>query len=353
VRVRARFGVLNAEGTASGTLRVSGDDRKMNIGGSLVVSDCRITLGPATIPKFVAEESPTYANMTIEAGRRVEFHWPSEDVPVLRTTATPGGKIVVTYRGDTGAYTVKGGMGVQGGEIYYFDRSFIMKKGSITFNENQTTFDPWITARAEVREWDSNTGTEVRIYLDADSPFSKFSPRFSSDPPRADTDLLAMIGAPLVNRAETQGLGISAALVYSDILGQNLILRPFEQKVRQLLNLDMFSVRTQIIQNLVAQKVLGTTVNPLDNTSVSLGRYLGNDLFLEMLVRLQQPQIPVAVVTSGGGLLAASTGLQPDLELSLEWATPFFLLDWSFLPKHPETLFLSDNSLSFSWRFSY
>jgi translocation and assembly module TamB len=120
-----------------------------------------------------------------------------------------------------------------------------------------------------------------------------------------------------------------------------------------VLNLDMFSVRTQIIQNLVAQKVLGTTVNPLDNTSVSLGRYLGNDLFLEMLVRLQQPQIPVAVVTSGGGLLAASTGLQPDLELSLEWATPFFLLDWSFLPKHPETMFLSDNSLSFSWKISY
>jgi hypothetical protein len=155
-----------------------------------------------------------------------------------------------------------------------------------------------------------------------------------------------------VNRAESQGVGM-AALMYSDILGQNLVLRPFEQKVRQVLNLDMFSVRTQILQNLVAQKVLGTTVNPLDNTSVSLGKYLGNDLFLEMLVRLQQPQIPVAVITPGGGLIAASTQLQPDLELSLEWATPFFLLDWSFQPQHPETMFLSDNSLSFSWRISY
>ena len=59
------------------------------------------------------------------------------------------------------------------------------------------------------------------------------------------------------------------------------------------------------------------------------------------------------MVTPNGGLIAASTALQPDLELSLEWATPFFLMEWSFLPKHPETLFLSDNSLSFSWRFSY
>ena len=352
VRMRARFGRLNAEGSASGTLRVAGDDRRTNIEGSLLISDCRITLGQAPIVKFVPDESPTYANVTVETGKRVEFHWPSEDVPVIRTTASPGGRIAVTYRGDTGAYTVKGAMGVQGGEIYYFDRSFIMKKGSITFNENEATFDPWIIARAEVREWDPTTGAEVRVYLDADSPFSKFSPRFSSDPPHTDSDILAMIGAPFVNRAESQGVGM-AALMYSDILGQNLVLRPFEQKVRQVLNLDMFSVRTQILQNLVAQKVLGTTVNPLDNTSVSLGKYLGNDLFLEMLVRLQQPQIPVAVITPGGGLIAASTQLQPDLELSLEWATPFFLLDWSFQPQHPETMFLSDNSLSFSWRISY
>jgi len=123
--------------------------------------------------------------------------------------------------------------------------------------------------------------------------------------------------------------------------------------VRQVMNLDMFSVRTQIIQNLAAQKVLGTSLNPLDNTSVSIGKYIGNDLFLEMLVRLQQPQIPVAVVTPQGGLIAESMALQTELELNLEWATPFFLMEWSFLPQHPETLFLSDNSLSFSWRFSY
>ncbi len=352
VRMRVRYGRLNAQGAAAGSLTVTGDDQKTAVTGSLRVSDCRITLGATPDGKFQPEVPPTIVQMSIETGRRVDFHWPSEDVPVIRTTAVPGGKLEVSYRGDTGAYTVKGATGVQGGEIYYFDRSFIMKRGSISFNEDQRTFDPWIVLRAEVREWDSSTGEEVRIYLDADSALSKFSPRFSSDPTRTETEILAMIGAPIKSRAESQGLGM-AALVYSDILSQNWILRPFEQKVRQLLNLDMFSVRTQIIQNIVAQRVLGTTINPLDNTSVSLGKYIGNDLFLEMLVRLQQPQIPVSVVTAGGGLIAASTELQPDLELSLEWATPLFMLDWTFLPKHPESMFLSDNSLAFSWRISY
>jgi hypothetical protein len=108
----------------------------------------------------------------------------------------------------------------------------------------------------------------------------------------------------------------------------------------------MFSVRTQIVQNLLAEKLFGTVVNPLDNTAVSLGKYLGNDLFLEMLVRLQSR--PAAA----GGPGPASA-LASEVELNIEWATPFFLLEWSFLPRTPETLFLADNSLSMKWRYSY
>jgi translocation and assembly module TamB len=345
-RLRARFGRLIAEGSGAGNVTISGNDRKTAVTGSLTVSDCRITLGDYTGGKFVPEDPPTYVDLAIAMGKRVEFYWPSMAVPVLRTTASAGGKIDVTYRGDTGAYTVKGASGVQGGEIYYYDRSFIMKRGTITFDEDQTDFDPWINVRAEVREWDPDSGEEVKVFLDADSPLSKFSPRFSAEPSRTEAVIMSMIGAPILNRAESQGIALPA-FVYSDFVTQSLILRPFEQKVRQILNLDMFSLHTQIIQNLVAQKVLNSSVNPLDNTSLSLGKYLGNDLFLEMLVSLQQQDL------TSGGLADIGAGLEPDLELSLEWSTPFFLLEWSFLPKHPENMFLSDNSLSFSWRFSY
>ena len=182
---------------------------------------------------------------------------------------------------------MKGTTGVQGGEIYYFDRSFIMRKGSITFNEDQTSFDPRITARAEVREWDPSTGEEIRIYLDADNPLSKFTPRFSSDPPRSENYLLAMIGAPFVTRAETQGLGLSAALISSDILSQTWMLRPFEQKVRDVLEWTCCPSAPRSSRTSSRRRSSGPTLNPLDNTSVSLGKYLGNDLFLEMLVRLQ------------------------------------------------------------------
>jgi hypothetical protein len=364
---KAKFGRMIADGHLQGTLRIAGDDRSTNVTGNVLVRDCRITLGQASQGTFVPEEPPTFLTLSAETGKRVEFAWPSESYPVFRTTAVPGGKVEITYRGDTGAYTVKGNAGVQGGEIYYFERSFIIRKGTIAFNEDQQNFDPRITARAEAREYDPSTGEEIRVYLDADNPLSKFTPRFSSDPPRSDNYLLAMIGAPLVAQAETQGLGISAALVSSDVVSQAWVLRPLEQRLRDVLGVDMVSVRTQIIQNLLVQKIFGTSLNPLDNTSVSLGKYLGNDLFLEMLLRLQTQPVPgstgftVYPSASGVGLpfIPANTlpspgiGLQPQLEWSMEWTTPFFTLDWIFQPQHPETLFLTDNALSFSWRISY
>lgn len=342
----AKFGSLNVDGRGVGGARIVGNERRTDITGSLVVSDCRISLGPYPGGDFIAEDPPTYANFSVETGKRVEFLWPSETFPVLRATASPGGTAAVTYRGDTGGYRVTGSADILGGEIFYFDRSFIMKSGTIAFDETEVAFDPRITARAEVREWDPETGEAVKIYLDADSRLSTFSPRFSSDPSRTDVEILAMIGAPIFSRTEDQGLGVSALMLSGDILSQFGILRPFEQRIRKLLNLDMFSIRTQIVQNLLAEKLFGATVNPLDNTAVSLGKYLGNDLFLEMLVRLQSR--PAAAGSS-----SPAEGLASEVELNIEWATPFFLLEWSFLPKTPETLFLADNSLSMKWRYSY
>jgi len=63
---------------------------------------------------------------------------------------------------------------------------------------------------------------------------------------------------------EGQGLLSSAVILSGDVLSRLGLLRPFEQRVRELLGLDMFSVRTQVIQNLVTEKVLGLeSPNPL------------------------------------------------------------------------------------------
>jgi hypothetical protein len=129
-----------------------------------------------------------------------------------------------------------------------------------------------------------------------------------------------------------------------------------ETSIREFFQLDLFSIRTQLFQNLI-RGVIDPDPYPLDspapslgqyldNTTLFLGKYLGTDLFLELLVQLRATD-PVAETTR------SLSGIAVEPELNLEWETPFFLLEWSFFPTDPASLFLRDNTISFTWEYSY
>ena len=245
---------------------------------------------------------------------------------------------------------MNGEVDTRGGEVFYFDRSFYLKEGRITFRESGSEFDPRIQALAELRERDQNN-EQIRIYLQVNDKLSQFSPRFYSVPSRTDPEITALIGGSIASRVGETRPEISAMLLASDVASQFFLMRPFEQAVRDLLHLDMFSIRTQMVQNVLFGKLLGvqaaaSSLNPLDNTTLSLGKYLGTDLFLEAALRFQTSDVASAPLGTAGQV-------RTEGEFSFEWQTPLFLLEWTFTPRHPETLFLTDNSLGLSWGFSY
>jgi len=276
----------------------------------------------------------------------VEFYWPAQTFPVVHTYAKQGDQVALRLDGETGLVTLSGEVEIRGGEIFYFDRSFYLKRGKIRFEDTLGEVDPWISALAEIRERDQNN-EEIKIYLEAANRLSQFSPRFYSDPSRPDVEILNLIGATIVNRFDEGNFGLSAVILTSDLVGQFGILTPFERAIRQILNLDLFSIRTQFLQTLLLGKLLGegpggAGLNPLDNTTLYLGKYLGTDLFVQALVRFQAAEA-----------VNAAYNIRTEGELSLEWSTPFFLLEWTFAPRHPEYLFLPDNSIGLSWKYSY
>ncbi len=362
-----RFGRLAFDGYALGKLFIEGDMQSATLRGDVRANFASVTIEapsqqpsplklPAVPVQKKGDEFALFADVTVTTGRGVEFFWPSKTLPILRTFCETDKKIRATYASPTEQYTVSGDVSVKGGEIFYFDRNFYVKEGSISFKEDQDVFDPRLTARAEMREIGPE-GT-VRIYLIADeSKFSQFSPRFESDPPMSDLQIFQVLGQGFIAGSTGNDISLSSALLLtSNVLSQFSIMRSFETSVKGLLNLDVFSLRSQILQNLLAEKVFGQNTSSsdvgvsfgryLDNTSLFLGKYLGNDLFLQMLVRLQSVETLSPQSTAFGDLMV-------DSEISLEWKTPFFLLKWSFLPEHPENLFLTDNSLSFTWRYSF
>ncbi len=346
--IKYRFGPVLTDGFARGRLDLHVSPQMVRLEGDILIDSCRVAVDQSRTEEAV--EIPISVDLNLKTGKRVEFFWPSINFPVIRTYAKQGYIMTVSTDRERNDFSLAGKIDIRGGEIFYFDRSFYLKEGNITFVESYEEFDPRIKALAEIRERDQNN-EEIKIYLQADNRLSQFSPRFFSEPSRPDTEILSLIGGSIASRFQESGFGVSAVYLTSDVVSQFGILRPFERAVRDVLKLDLFTIRTQLVQNVLIDKILsektiGNMVNPLDNTTLSLGKYLGTDLFLEMVVRFQ-----AADVTESG--LYEESGVQTEGEINFEWSTPFFLLEWSFAPKHPEDLFLTDNSLGLRWSYSY
>jgi hypothetical protein len=357
VRVANDFGGVAIDGFASGSLLVAGGPDSLEITGDLTGSSMAITLseveeGGGPDP----EAGDLIADVNVTTGRGVQFLWPTDAFPILRGFADVGETVRITHRRSTGSYSVTGPVAIQGGEVFYFDRSFYIREGRMVFSEDQTGFDPLLTVDAEIRE--VGPDGPVRIYLvAAESPLSQFTPQWRSDPPLTEAEIIALLGGNVFVTDEGDPINLSqAVLLTSDLVSQFGLIRGFETSIRDALQLDLFSIRTQLFQNLIrgvidqAQYPLDTDVPSLgeylDNTTLFLGKYLGSDLFLELLVQLRAAD-PVAETTR------SLAGIAVDSELSLEWETPFFLLEWSFFPTDPSSLFLTDNTISFSWEYSY
>ena len=93
--------------------------------------------------------------------------------------------------------------------------------------------------------------------------------------------------------------------------------------VRDSLGIDIFSVKTNILENFILNTMLspsGFSYSPLatylDNTSIYIGKYLTGGLYLQAMVYLQ------AVDPSYNDNSFLSDDLSLDIEISLEWDNP-------------------------------
>jgi translocation and assembly module TamB len=348
-------GSLWLEGWVTGTFRFGGDINVTRISGDLVLSRAIITLGERET-KGSTFETFVELDLAMTAGRQVDFLWPNRNFPILRSTMSPGGDVRISADTAVGQYLIRGDLDLKGGEIYYVERNFYLKEGRLSFDENQDKMDPRFSTRAELREvGDDGEPLEIYFIID-DKPLSQFSPRFESDPPMADVDILALLGQNIYTEFLGQDVSLSSALLLtSDILGQFGILRTFEQRVREVFQLDMFSIRTQLLENILKDKVLSAGSDEaelgfgqyLDNTTVFVGKNLGDDIFLETLVSFRAVDEALAVARS-------LEDFQVNAEINLEWETPLFDLELSFLPDFADPFAsLKNTSLGISWGFTY
>lgn len=297
-------------------------------------------------------------DLQLSVGKKVEFRWQPGEFTVIRGLIQAEKPLVIQADTGVGSFQIKGIAGLRGGEVFYLKRNFYLREGSVFFNENQDLFDPYVTLRAEIRERDAQ-GDLVRIILSVENqPLSNFSPVLTSDPIRSEVDIIAMLGQVTRGDLSRDNLLRDVIITSSDLLTQMSLFRNTENTIRDFLHLDLFSIRTLVLQNAILGQSFQTNKetpltigNYFDNTTVYMGKYLGSAIYADALLhfsyfdsRLKEKNESLA--TSYGNLL-----FQP--EIGFEVNTPLFLLRWSFSPQNIDTLFVADNSLTLSWKFSY
>jgi hypothetical protein len=328
------------------------------IEGNISISDFTITMQDKT-PRLRQSKQQYRVDLDIRTGTNVQFLWPRSNLPILRAYLNTGQQLLIDYRSDPERYTIRGDVELRGGELYYIQRNFYLTDGAIHLNEDENAFNPLVELRARLREID-NTGRPVTIYLIVENePLKSFTPRFESQPALSTTEIMQLLGAQIYSQFASGRADLTSALLLTgDVVSQFGLIRSFEQQMKETLRLDLFSIRTQMIQNVILDRVLNQPIEGeaaqrlspaeryLDNTTLFLGKYLGNDLFLEGMLQLRRtPMLDDEF---------EDRQLDVHMEIGLEWQTPLFLLNFSVNPDFGDPVqSIYNTSLGFSWDYSY
>ena len=344
---------LLANGQASGKLVLSMENNILSITGDLTAHDTEMSVNAGEL-LAAQEDSGAFASedggvavitdINVRTGRKVEFFWPSVDFPVIQANADMGTGVHVTSDSMAKRFTLTGDVKLRSGEIFYLERNFYIREGTLFFRENEVEFNPKISARAEIRDQAEIGPVTISMIID-NAPLISFSPRFVSTPPLSQLEIYSLLGQAPQGEVEPRNLATSVVM---DSLTQFAVINRLQRQVRDFLGMDMLSMRTQLLQNVVFQagsRFSDRTYrlgNYFDNSTVFMGKFIGTDLFGEAMLSFKYDENKI----DWGGLV-----LEP--ELGFELRNPLFDIQFNMVLLHPENLFMDDITFSLVWRRTF
>jgi hypothetical protein len=188
-----------------------------------------------------------------------------------------------------------------------------------------------LTVRAEIRESD-DTGEQVRITMSATNQrFSEFTASFTASPPKSEAEIMSLLGQIFIGNNENVAqvlIGGGTSFV------QNIILNNIQEGLRDLLKLDIFSIRTMAFQNIIENRLnlAGlrdnklTAGNIFNNSTVYIGKYFGSSIYFDTLLHFLYDETKELADPKSNGLI-----FQP--EIGLEMSAPFATIRMSLAPE--------------------
>lgn len=361
IPLKLKMPFFSVEGDTGFDLRLYFENNNFDIDGSVIFEKLGVMVDVTKLSTLETDPSASSApDIGIRTNLDVMFgtHINLNVNPLMRCILVPDTHVLVKMDSTANQYEIDGQIKLKSGDIAYLNRNFYIKEGTLKFNPDDIS-NLLVTIRAETRERDSNNQT-VRIILSAENQsILNFNPVFSSIPPKSESEIRSLMGQIIVADAENASEFLFSA---SDYVLQSTVMRNLENKLRDSLNFDIFSIRTNILQNTLSS-VTGnafarngsinnnsiTIGNLLDNSTVYIGKYFGSVLYVDAMLHLSA-QNPTSVL--GNDITKLS--FKPEFGMELE--LPIVNIRWNMAPNIDALMkqqYVPSTSISLNWKFSF
>jgi len=340
------------EAEAKGDFNITGSLQEELLFGDIYIDSGQVGFGIKDLPDWFLPKARTSIDMNFTTGRNASFVYPNEESPIVSAVLADNQQFSISLTAPAMTFALEGDLNLRSGEIYYIQENFYITEGSIIFPEltnlNIESSEPKINLRARLRKFDSNS-ERIDIYLILqNNSLTNINPRFESIPARSTNEILQLLGQNFLSSSETdsQESGfssvLSAATAATDVISRLGIIQGtgvsfgFSSIIKESFGLDVFTIRSNLIQNLLLDAIPGITSEDtsspfsryLDNTTIYLGKYFGDELYLQGLLTLRRD-------STGDRTSFLASDLAIDTELNIEWLND--LATFSFFTQ-PEEL---------------
>ncbi len=289
--------------------------------------------------------TPIDLDINLTIGNDVEFCYPQKNSAFIDFTLSEGESAHFTFDSDTRSITTDGSLSFKTGQVYYFQNDFYITEGSLDLNRKNdgTTKSGSLSfsldLNAKLKDYDSS-GNKVEINLILqNASLDNISPRFTSTPNMSENEILSLLGQTILP-SSTFGQTVSVASVASlaaaatDAISRLGIIESnsnysLTATIRDSLGFDIFSLRSNLLQNIIIDALPGELAGKtdisllskyLDGTSLFAGKYLANGVFAQMSFRLKSEKNSNKNLDYGHFL---SKDLILDMEFSVDWDNSF------------------------------
>lgn len=355
---------INLDVTADVYGRVHiGDDGVTYLKGPIAVSNMLVDfdLSDKVVPQWYLESTGSSDFIfDVVLAENNQVFYPNSTNPILSLKISDNDRIGVNYNSRKETLDVTGAILLRGGQIYYFSKDFLVTKGKIILGESNLSqvdgLDVSLDLQAKMRDYDSN-GNKVDIYLNLqNSSLTNLNPHFTSVPSLSENEILELLGESILPQSVFSSMSLSSlasvTVAAAQAVGKLGIIQTGAENlgltnvIRDSLNLDIFSVRTGLLQNIVIDALPGSTFNSdlsplsryLDGTSIYVGKNLSENLFLQTAISLKANNSSSG--SAKGGFL--SEDLKVDFEISLDWDNPLAVFSFFAQPEELSVFNLFD-----------